>query len=119
MVLVPCAPATAAWASSVSVISRRMLRSSSDGDALEDRFEEWQSVGRAEQGIHRPFGVWHHAEHVARPIEDTRNVAHRAVGVVRLLGLERARRVAEDDAPFALEPIQRLVVRAVAPVAVR
>src|SRR5215213_2113997 len=102
-----------------SVSSRRMTRSSSDRDALEDGFEETKPVGGAEQRIDRAFGVRHHAEHVAGLIYDTRDVTYRAVRIVRLFRLQLARRVAKDDLTLALQPIERSLVGTVAAVAVR
>src|SRR4051794_41115578 len=61
----------------------------------------------------------HHAKDVSLPTYDTRDVAHRAVGVVRLLRLQAIRRIAEDDLAFTFESIEGGVVRAVATVAVR
>src|SRR5215210_6460559 len=90
-----------------------------DGDALEDGLEEAKPVGGTENGIDGTLGVWHHPEHVAGLIHDTRDIAHRAIRVVRLYGLQRARRVAEDDVAFALQPIERFLVGAVPTVAVR
>src|SRR3954454_719244 len=98
---------------------RRMSRSSSDGDALEDGFEERESVGGAEQWIDGPLRMGHHAEHVAPLTHDTRDVVHRAIRVVRLLRFEVAGRVAEHPPALALQPLEGLVVGAVASVAMR
>jgi len=84
---------------------------------LEDGLEERQSVCGTEQGIHGPLRMGHHAEHIAPLIHDTRDIVHRAIRVVRLLRLQVARGIAEHDSALALEPLQRLVVGAVASVA--
>src|SRR5689334_2274425 len=97
---------------------RRMSRSSSDGDALENGLEERQAISGAEQRIHGPLRMGHHAEHVPRLTYDTRDIVHRAIRVVRLLRLEIARRVAEHDLPLAFQAGERLVVGAVPSVAV-
>src|SRR4051812_16020118 len=114
---VPCALRGAAIIDSARRNSQRMEGSSSDRDALQDGFEQREAVGGAEQGIDGPLGMRHHAEDVAGTVDDTRDVTHRAVRVVRLLGLERVGRVAKDDLALTLEPVERLLVRAVAPVA--
>src|SRR5687767_3517144 len=119
IVAVPCAERAAACATMIREINKRTSCSSSDADALKDRLEQRKAIGGAEQGVDRALGVRHHAEHIAARAHDPRDVAHRAVRVVRLLRLERARGVAEDHLAFALESVERLVVGAVASVAVR
>src|SRR5688572_2294445 len=109
IVAVPCAERTAACATMIREISKRTSCSSSDADALKDRLEQRKAIGGAEQGVDRALGVRHHAEHIAGRAHDSGDVAHRAVGVVRLLRLERARSIAEDHAAFALESVERLV----------
>src|SRR5438309_479780 len=62
-------------------IVRRMERSSSGSDALENGFEERETIGRTQHRVHRALRVGHHAEHVALRTDDPGDVAHRTVGV--------------------------------------
>ncbi len=56
------------------------------------------------------FGVRHHAEHIAFGIQNTGDVALRAVAVFD---------VAEGDTPFAFEHVERFVVGEIIAVMVR
>src|SRR5687768_12652931 len=61
----------------------------------------------------------HQAEHVPGAADDARDVAHGAVGVPVPVGLAAARYIPEDDAPVALEAIERGFVGGIATVSVR
>src|SRR5712671_701618 len=56
--------------SRANVKNRRMECSSSGSDALEDGFEERESVGGTQQRIHGALRMGHHAEHVALLTDD-------------------------------------------------
>src|SRR3954463_8095090 len=87
-------------------------------DAREHGLEDAQAVVGPEQLVHRAFRVGHHAEHIAGLVDDSGNRAHRAVGAPELLAVARTADVAEDDASFALEAIERFLISGVAAVAV-
>src|SRR3954470_15356495 len=98
-----CAPsATGRMMVSRKTIGRRMSDSSSGCDALEDGLEERQSVGGAEEGINGSLRMGAHTQKVGRLTHDPRDIAHRAIRVVRLLRLQRARCVAKDDLTLSL-----------------
>ncbi len=58
----------------------------------------------------RPFGMRHHAKHIARIVQDTGNRARRSVDFVS---------VAEGDAALAFEPIERVPVGLIIAVVMR
>jgi hypothetical protein len=55
-------------------------------------------------GFDHAFGVGHHAEHIARVVEDAGDVAGRSVDAFR---------IAQRDAAFAFQPVERGVVGAI------
>src|SRR5215469_5729488 len=68
-----------------------------------ETLEQGDAVRAAQQRIADALGMRHQAQHVALLAEDSRDVAGRAVGIV-------AGGVAESDAAFAFEAVQRLFV---------
>ena len=77
--------------------------------ASSHRLEDDQAVGRPHQRLGGALGVRHHAHHVALAVEDAGDVAQRAVGVIE---------VAEGDAVFGFELVERALVGEVAAFAV-
>src|SRR4051812_46046892 len=65
-----CASSIVGRQSRERTIERRMGRSSSGSDALENGFEERESVGGSQHRVHGALGVGHHAEHVALRTDD-------------------------------------------------
>src|SRR3954464_7519903 len=119
--VVTCAsprPAKSAVASAATTTRRFMCSPDLNTDTSKHRFEDTQSVVGAEEFVHRTFGVRHHAEHIAGLVHDAGNGAHRTIGTPVLLGVAWTADVPEDDAPVALEAVERLLVRRVASVAV-
>src|SRR4051794_3500066 len=60
-------------------------------EGFHDPLEQAAAVGAAVGGLDHPFGVGHHAQHVARLVEDAGDVARRAVAFAG---------VAEGDPPL-------------------
>jgi len=71
--------------------------------------EQWQAVLTAQRGVNHALRVGHHAENIARIIEDAGNVVDRTVGVFA---------IAEGDTPFAFEPAQCFIIGKVVAVVV-
>ena len=58
-----------------SLFGRHNLSAESPGRILAQKtFEQWQSVGPAVFFVDRPFRVRHHAEDIARFIDDAGNI---------------------------------------------
>src|SRR3546814_6489029 len=71
----------------------------SGADRFQQPFEQAAAVGAAVGGLDPAFGMRHHAEDIAGRIEDAGDVARRAVDVGG---------IAEGDAAFAFEPVERI-----------
>jgi peptidase E len=61
-------------------------------------------------GFGHPFGVWHHAQHIAACVQHTRNVASRTIDVFG---------VTEGNTAFALKSIKRFTVGEIIAVVMR
>src|SRR3982074_132937 len=94
-------------------------RSSSGCDALKNGFEEREAVCGAQDRVHRALRMRHHTQHIAFCADDSGDIAHRAVGIVALEGLQRIGRIPEHDLAFTLQPVEGFVVGTVASVTVR
>src|SRR5512141_212580 len=83
-----CANSAEGRASKARAMDRRMRRSSSGGDALKNGFEERETIGGTQQRVHGALRMGHHAEHVALLTDDSGDVSHRTIGIVRFGGLQ-------------------------------
>jgi len=88
-------------------------RAQDDGlgaDGFHQAFEQAPTIGAAVRGFDAAFGVGHHAEYVALVVEQAGDVAR---GTVDALG------IAERDAAFAFEAVERLGVGEIIAVVMR
>ena len=80
--------------------ARRLTGDGASGaDRLQQALEQPPPVGAAMGGFDHALGVRHHAEHVAGLVDDAGDVARRSVDGAG---------VAERDAAFAFQPVERL-----------
>src|SRR6185437_5611898 len=89
---------------------------SSDGDASEDGFEQRETIARAEERIDRSLGVRHHPENVSRLVDDAGDGPSGAVGAPPFISIGRTGKIPKYDPAFALQSVDRLLVRRVTPV---
>ena len=78
-------------------------RSAASGSASEHALEERTPVRTAMGSFDEILGMWHQAQHIARPVHDACDVVDGTVGV-------RALRVAENHLALALDARERLGV---------
>src|SRR5215470_2944836 len=90
------------WYSSIARPCARMISSVCTIPlAPQKRLEDAPAVVAAEDSLRGSLRMRHQAEHVARGIDDSRDLRPGAIRIFR---------VAEDDLPLALEPSQAFVV---------
>src|SRR5512144_179835 len=118
MVVAVCAAAGAAMAAAARAISIR-ISASSHGYAGEHRLEDSESILGPEEWIDDALGVRHHSEHVTRVVHDAGDGTHGAIRAPPFVRITGSADIAEHDAPFALQFIERIVIGGVTPVTMR
>src|SRR2546428_13550292 len=79
---------------------------------MDGRAKDREPILPTQQGLTGPFGVRHHADHVAPRVGDSGDVAQGAVGIRGGRHSTVGGAVAEDDPPGSLEGLKGLPVGA-------
>src|SRR6185312_2921097 len=86
--------------------------------SIEQRVKHAEAVGRTEHRIYGSLRVRHHAENIARCVDDSRDSVHRAVDVGLVIDVTARGTIPECDAPFPFQSRNYIRISRVAAVSV-
>src|SRR6185437_12896843 len=86
--------------------------------SIEQRVKHAETVGSTDHRIDRSLGVRHHAENIARCVDDSSDSVHRAVDVVLITDVAARGTIAECNTPFAFQSRNYIGISRVAAVSV-